>query len=218
MGIFSIVYSAFTVIWMAVVLIHTFFNLSPSDWASWVQAVGSIAAVIGAIEVGRRQRVGDRETAIVAASLNAERLQSVVKAVIDDAYQQCLDVRHVFEVAEKENKFAYIELVTSYDTDSFQKSIDRVQAIPLFELHSEEIAKNVVSFQANILRLSTWLATTYRIVIGPTLPSDKDLDLEQVTGIACKYLDLVKSDYLAIVKATQGIELTEGRPFGRWTS
>jgi len=54
--------------------------------ASWVQAIGSIAAIYGAYAIGRQQRESDKQIAQDLAAEEARNLLQVVKAIADDVF------------------------------------------------------------------------------------------------------------------------------------
>jgi hypothetical protein len=64
------------------------FDMSRQDWAAWAQAVGSIGAIIGAFEVGRRQVAADRRQALEMDRLERERKRDATVAVVQHAVSQ----------------------------------------------------------------------------------------------------------------------------------
>lgn len=56
--------------------------------ASWVQAIGSIAAIYGAYAIGRQQRESDKQIAQDLAAEEARNLLQVVKAIADDVFNR----------------------------------------------------------------------------------------------------------------------------------
>ncbi|VVE54132.1 hypothetical protein [Pandoraea terrigena] len=54
-----------------VIAVRSVFCLSVSDWAAWVQAIGSIAAIMGAFAIANDQRKRDRDLRAESEQANA---------------------------------------------------------------------------------------------------------------------------------------------------
>ncbi|WP_034784123.1 hypothetical protein [Janthinobacterium lividum] len=134
-------------------LVATGFNqeLGKSDWAAWVQAVGSIAAIIGSFFFGRTQSDRDRENALhIALAANREKW-ATVKAIVDNLYHQCRAVAPGFD--EPEEEFGNIAFVLSYNKEQFARALQLVESIPIFELNSDRLARYVIDFQRDARKL-----------------------------------------------------------------
>ncbi|MET3461244.1 hypothetical protein [Variovorax atrisoli] len=114
------------------------FELGKSDWAAWVQAVGSIAAIVGAWLIGKSQSK--------AAFLHALRLKE------SERYDR---VRAVFPIAERAHA-----LITALDGEqydhyykvrysdaSFRVCIKAIEAIPLHELGNFGLVQGYMEMQ-----------------------------------------------------------------------
>lgn len=67
--------------------------MTPSDWAAWVQAVGSIAAIIGSFRIARRQHEHER-------AADRERRRDEMQGALDEQLRaRTLAVRNVVQVA-----------------------------------------------------------------------------------------------------------------------
>lgn len=97
MGIFSIGYSALTLLWMGVVVVHTFFNLGAAEWASWVQAIGSIGAIIGAYLIARIQQKGADATRRQEAIVKLTQLSGLCAEIAEEAAQAINAVTRIYD-------------------------------------------------------------------------------------------------------------------------
>lgn len=111
-------YSLFAIAGIAAVIgIGVAFDLGKSDWAAWVQAVGSIAAIFSAIWISNNQH-------------EKERLQR--------AAQECEDSVAAFEaVAEMIQQASYF---TKWATDRTANPKDTAKGYPFFPEHDETMA------------------------------------------------------------------------------
>src|SRR5258708_7288401 len=67
------------------IVVQNGIGFSKSDWAAWVPAIGSIGAIIGAFEVGRRQVESSRRHAMEMDRLARERKIGAIVAVAHHA-------------------------------------------------------------------------------------------------------------------------------------
>lgn len=190
--------------------------------ASWVQAIGSVAAIYGAYAIGRQQIHHDKEMAKQAAENAAAALRSVVKAVVDDVYQQLLDVGWLFnhEVQERSvTPMPFLSMGLHFHEPTYQASVRRLEAVPVFELGTEDLAKAVISFQDVATQLSRWLEFARRIAFGPTTEEEKRIPDEAVRQQIHALLQDAEEIYRLIVAETGGSLLADARPmraaFGR---
>lgn len=121
----------------AVLLSHGYkANLNPSEWASWVQAVGSIIAIAGAFAIGKHQADVQRKVAEQARRDLVSDRHSTVKGVFDRVFQLCLNVEaHITYQGQNDiREFAFIYIETH--VPAAQRLLDE---IPLHELGSAEL-------------------------------------------------------------------------------
>ena len=64
---------------------HAWKGLAPSDWAAWVQAIGSIAAIVGAFLIARNQHTVDRLREIERRHLEEIRRFEIIQALLAKA-------------------------------------------------------------------------------------------------------------------------------------
>lgn len=178
----------------------------PSVIASWVQAVGSIAAIIGAFVVGRYQAEEQHKSATKVQDAALARRWLTVKALLDIVYQQCLDIEPSFD---GESDFGNLAFVMHYDAQSFSQALGRVQAIPLFELDSEVLVSSVVGVSDMAQSVKSWADEGCFRARG----TRRSLDASDraVKEAARHDLALLKSYYQAAVRVTGGTAISTAR-------
>jgi len=184
--------------------------------ASWVQAIGSIAAIYGAYAIGRQQRESDKQIAQDLAAEEARNLLQVVKAIADDVFQQILDVRPVFDsptVPRSTTAVPFLSLGMHYDAPTYRAAVRRLEAVPVFELRRESIAKNVISLQDAASQLAPWLDTARRVAFGPRMAGDESVSDEGLRTHILSFMDDAARYYGGIIDAIGGTPVTQGRPF-----
>lgn len=135
-------------------LIGDYFCLSKSDWASWVQAIGSIAAIAGAFLVGRHQGEIQME---VAAKERRDLLNdhySTIKGVVDRAFQKCLNIEHYFR---DDGPFGNLAFVISYSEDDFSSAIRLLTEAPIYELRSGELVEGILDLRDAMQSMQEWI-------------------------------------------------------------
>lgn len=129
-------------------------DLDKSEWAAWVQAFGSVGAIVGSYLIGRWQSERADDHAQRMVLLAKREKWAAVKAVLDDIYHQCLDVADGFSEAD-------VPLATPFaphhDRRKFARSLDRVEGIPVFELNSDRLAGPIIDFQREARRVGGWI-------------------------------------------------------------
>lgn len=170
-------------------------DLTKSDWSSWVQAVGSVAAIVGAFFFGRSQSIRDRENALHLAQVANKEKWSTVKAIIDNLYRQCRDVAPGF--ANEEEEFGNIAFVLSYNKDQFDEAVKLVESIPLFELNSEALARCVIDFRRNARRYGGWVDYAKSYMAGRV--NEQGVNAPTIKGCANIALEAIHLGYEEIV-------------------
>lgn len=112
------------------------FELSKSDWASWVQAVGSIGAIAGAWLVGHRQSSAAlRHALYLRRAQEEDRIQAIFPIA-----SHALDL--IEEIADKPFRSAL------YSEASFQSCLRAMESIPLYELGKYVLVQGYLEMQA----------------------------------------------------------------------
>ena len=105
--------------------------------AYWVQATGSIAAIFGAFAIGNSQNRHNRQIAADLANEAVKRKWSSIKAVVDELHRQILDTQPAFSDINED--FGNLAFLFRYNEKYFELSMARVNAIPIFELESDQL-------------------------------------------------------------------------------
>jgi hypothetical protein len=118
-----------------------------SEWAAWVQAVGSIGAIAGAAWIARRQGVealerDERQRAADVARLADDRLAllTVVSMLVSDA---CARARELIEQLEAEDPPLVPYSVATIN--SFTQGCSAMRQLPLHELRPVEAVRAFAS-------------------------------------------------------------------------
>jgi hypothetical protein len=108
---------------------HRWKGLSPSDWAAWVQAVGSIAAIVGAYFLGERQANATRIAAIELQDREKEQKRAAIFAICTAAKIRTDLVRNIFG-AEYDEQLR----MRHYDHSTIRSSIEAMTSVPVLEI------------------------------------------------------------------------------------
>jgi hypothetical protein len=121
----------------------TSFGRKPYDpglMASWMHAIGSIGAILGAYWMTERQNKIQLANAAEQQRIETERRYALVAALLEQAIRQTESVRSDFDVGPSPNEFVF-----SYSQSDFSASIQRLQALNLVDIGSVELVKGVVA-------------------------------------------------------------------------
>ncbi|MBB1630289.1 hypothetical protein [Cupriavidus sp. UME77] len=173
--------------------------------AAWVQAVGSVAAIVGAFAIANRQSRNQHESAMQLDREKLRRSWSSAKAILDALVQQCLEVAPAFE---GDGKFGNVAFAGKYEAESFQKALRRVDSIPLFELDSTELVTAVVGLQDEATYLVRWIDEG--IKNSQSVLTDALSDA-MVKEIAQGFLQRIKGHYAVVVDVTKDVPV-QARP------
>jgi hypothetical protein len=121
-----------------------------SVMASWAQAVGSIAAIIGAFMISDFQSNEKRKLAQEAL----QGRQSVINFLLDDLYEQCMNIKENFN---ENDDFNGTKIGIHYTEDLFDDALYAVQRIPLFKLNSYLLVKPIIGMYHNAKDLNEFI-------------------------------------------------------------
>jgi hypothetical protein len=112
-------------------------GLSKSDWASWVQAIGSIGAIAGAFYLGERQaKVAERarrELVVAVAEFAFDAAQDTVRFFLYDPDRKRIDSDYLFT--------------------RLADGLVALRAVPLHEVGSAEAIKAIIKLRRVIERI-----------------------------------------------------------------
>ena len=138
-----------------------FSNISSSEWAAWVQAIGSVAAILSAIWIMHLQH---KHGEILAKREALRRLESVRAVVLHTA----LGVKTAIDAIAAETE-AKMTLTLKVHRDKMSYVNGPIQAIPLHELGSFELVSRVFEIDRLGRRVETNIAALQRKAESNTL-------------------------------------------------
>jgi hypothetical protein len=127
---------------------HSWVRLDASAWASWVQAVGSIAALVIAIYVMSKQNAHAVRLVVDADRIATLRMANAVRAILKRYYAQLLLAND--SIQKYHTKIPYVTKEDGLQLQAAYQSLKRIpanlQAIPIFEIGSFDLATAVLAF------------------------------------------------------------------------
>lgn len=126
------------------ILVGRAYGFEKADWASWVQAVGSILAIIGAFAIGKHQADVQRQVSERARQELVGDKHSTVKGIVDRVFQLCLNVEAHIADETKSEIHAFAFLYIEANVPAAQRLLDD---IPLFELGSADLVHATLDMQ-----------------------------------------------------------------------
>ena len=171
--------------------------------AYWVQATGSIAAIFGAFAIGNSQNRHNRQIAADLANEAVKRKWSSIKAVVDELHQQILDTQPAFSDINED--FGNLAFLFRYNEKYFELSMARVNAIPIFELESDQLVTAIVSFQRLASAMQTWISVSHDLMFGRD--PEFECDAQQIKPLALETIENAKVAYGKIIHVTGGTQV-----------
>lgn len=168
--------------------------------SGWVQAFGSIAAIIGAFYIGKHQ--ADIQLA-VASKARQDLLQdrhSTVKSVVDRAYQKCLNIE---PEVQKEGDLGNLAFVMTYHDADFSNAIQLLDAAPIFDLGSGQLVEGLLSLRAAMHSIQGWM-DVHRKKVTNTLADDLSITDEDLREFLRRALYRAKAAYHQTIEITGG--------------
>ena len=160
---------------------HNWKGLDASAWASWVQGIGSIAAIAGAFMIANRQHLNERK--LQREGQEAARFQRVelISGVLKRIENRCNSVANmrndsVFFIASRER------------VNQLRSSADLLGALPPFEMPSTSILMYCLSIQGHIIDLCDKLDLERKNLeeLSQDRPERLDEDLKQLQTVVKK--------------------------------
>jgi hypothetical protein len=129
------------------------FSWVPVLWsepaAAWVQAVGSVAAILGAFVIGERQSRAAREHALELDRVAQKRKNDSVLAIAAAAHQHVIEISNAFQ-GEAIN---LMYLALEYNHRNVDDVIDAIAAVPLHELGSADAVTSLLGIKTALMRV-----------------------------------------------------------------
>lgn len=187
---------------LAVVQMLSMSPLWNEGGAAWVQAIGSIAAILAAIWVGDRAARKASDHAEKMHSLITEKRHSAMRAILDDADFQC---RYAARDFEGDGDFGNLSFIFSFNLRKFDAVLAAVEGIPLHELDSYHAAEGIAGLRNSMIRIKQ----TIQSVLDPSRPpSGGDEPDDWVKDLGRNQCDEARAFYSLAVVALGGMPNT----------
>lgn len=115
------------------------FELTKSDWAAWVQAIGSMGAIVGAWRIGSRQSQAAFRHALDLREIEQQERLRAIFPIATHAFEL------IGELADQPFETYYRK---SYSATAFQSCLRAINAIPLHELGRYGLVEGYMSLQS----------------------------------------------------------------------
>jgi hypothetical protein len=179
-------------------LVGEHFGLDKNSWPAWVQAIGSIGAIVGSFEVGRRQARATEEQAARAVKRAIDERNSAIKAMVIHAKDEAASVE---KNARTMPAFAFVGTL-KFNPYTFSETAAAFAIVPLHELGSYQAVSSLAGLQSSLKRV----ASTGERIAASAIAGTKILSNEPLQGndasemlTACKMARYHADRYLKIV-------------------
>lgn len=130
------------------------------DWAGWVQAIGSIAAILGSFLVGAKQSKDALRAIRVADDLAVARKRAAIVGISEAASKIATDCRPIFEP----NGFNCLVL-HFHQLDAPLAELNKAfEAIPIHEIGTAESVTELIQIKVSMLYLERALKRAYAAI------------------------------------------------------
>lgn len=136
----------FALHWLTNILFvaHGWKGLGPTDWASWVQAVGSIAAIYGAFQISNTQHVRERLAQEEKDRLDEERRYKIIGGIL-----RRIGAR--LNAVEQHREFSVIQSADDVSIEKLRATVALLDALPSFEMPGAKILILCLSIRSHIV-------------------------------------------------------------------
>lgn len=145
-------------------------NLSTSEWASWVQAIGSIAAIWGALRVSQMQQNNAQRLRVLESTAMAESHALLMR----QASEQCSGIAQAANFVKSAKEF---NMNSGRPKELFRITLVLMEAVSVRELGSPKIT-------VLHLQMSSAMAAMYRVM--QDISNTEDVDLEKYAHLAAE--------------------------------
>lgn len=126
-----------------------------AEVASWVQAIGSILAIVGAIYVGRSQANESLRQAHLMRDLDRKGRQDAIFAVVQAVYIRCITVR---AHAKAGNSVTNLREYWAREGEAdFSAALTTLLSLPLYELKSANLVLDIHGIQGPMTKIQSAL-------------------------------------------------------------
>lgn len=119
------------------------YNLSSSEWASWVQAIGSIAAIVGAFTVAHNQFMREQ-------ALQAERQREVERKLFRIIKAILMDIETVTQRVISTHDLSGLLAVPDSTLKALEEAANPLLGLPTFEIPHEGLVLVILPLKRQI--------------------------------------------------------------------
>lgn len=173
------------------------------EWASWVQAIGAMAAIAGAYFLGERSASHQWKIATQTRDRELAERRSSLKAVLDEVYVRFKRIEPSLNEsgAFSDSAFALVS------EEHLGRTLDLLHQVPVFELDSGELTREILTIQAACTSLTSLVSQFKRQNEKP----NEYLGDDVATAFMRGSLELLDGAFKTVVKLTDG-KFPELRP------
>lgn len=169
--------------------------------ASWVQALGSIGAIIGAFKVGQRQANAAFEQAIRLRELEARDRAAMVAAIVDAACRQCSRWTEKLDGIKTEAHIPMLQLDWgAYGRPEFDAAFADINGISLLGLPTPGHVEALVAMRKGLIHAQGSFERLMKIEVS-TRPESSDMNGVTVVKL---FLDSAEKNGRQFIKLSSG--------------
>jgi hypothetical protein len=150
-------------------------NLSSSDWAAWVQAIGSICAIIAAVLISWAQSRLARESLTRSQLIADKARQSGILAIAEAALEHA---RRIDEAVSRTESGDAVALSQVYDQTIIDGIVQALTAVPAQEVGSRDGVMALLSLRDQF----RFLGVQVEKFLRPWMDADINKELESLAG------------------------------------
>lgn len=141
-------------------------ELARNDWAAWVQAIGSVAAIWGAFSIASSQLARERQLETERRH-ESERQRFRIVGVMFGKIETYVDAVDGLTV------FPFLGLASTYPVDILEECIDDLRKMAPFEMPHEQLVMISYAVHRALITLSAQLVQVQSSAIDQTGPSEQ---------------------------------------------
>lgn len=137
---------------IVVITVCLIWRLPSPEGAAWVQAIGSVGAILFTGLTTQRQIASQAQQAKDVEGRAAKRFHDALRAIVDEAARQFLKLEPEM-TAEDNDDFSYLSFMFAYKEQSFTDSINALETVRLVDLGSYELVEAIAGMKADMIKL-----------------------------------------------------------------
>lgn len=146
-------YAIFTVAFCLLVWrIGAAIELNSSEWAAWVQAVGSIGAIVGAVVLMKRQNDAAATLAVTMESRALGRRIAAIEGIVEN----CYEISEILQVHTKPINSYFDYFFSTFSPDDLESALGALMAVPVHTLESYKMVRAAQDLAHTLRRLQPY--------------------------------------------------------------